>query len=80
VFCLITAVVIGAYGTALALVGTQVNILPLQLYSMISESGSDFGAAAALSLVLMAICSSVMAVGETVAARRERSQGLAPGL
>ena len=49
-FCLIAAVVIGAYGTALALVGTQVNILPLQLYSMISESGSDFPAAAALAL------------------------------
>lgn len=71
-FCLITAVVIGAYGTALALVGTQVNILPLQLYSMISETGSDFSAAAALSLLLTAMCSSVMAVGEIVAARHER--------
>lgn len=71
-FCLIAAVVIGAYGTALALVGTQVNILPLQLYSMISETGSDFAAAAALSLLLMGMCSSVMAVGEIVAARHER--------
>jgi putative spermidine/putrescine transport system permease protein len=71
-FCLIAAVVIGAYGTALALVGTRVNILPLQLYSMISESGSDFGAAAALSLMLMAMCSSVIAAGEIVAARREK--------
>ncbi len=70
-FCLIAAVVIGAYGTALALVGTQVNILPLQLYSSISESGSDFGAAAALALLLMAICSSVIAAGEIVAARNE---------
>ncbi len=70
-FCLIAAVVIGAYGTALALVGTQVNILPLQLYSMISETGSDFAAAAALSLLLMAICSCVIAMGEIVAARRE---------
>src|SRR6185295_6080551 len=71
-FCLIAAVVIGAYGTALALVGTQVNILPLQLYSMISESGSDFPAAAALALMLMAICSSIIAVGEIFAARDER--------
>lgn len=71
-FCLIAAVVIGAYGTALALVGTQVNILPLQLYSMVSETGSDFPAAAALSLLLMAMCSSVIAVGEFVAARHER--------
>jgi len=69
--CLIAAVVIGAYGTALALVGTRVNILPLQLYSMISETGSDFSAAAALSLLLMAMCSCVMAVGEIVAVRRE---------
>lgn len=70
-FCLVAAVVIGAYGTALALVGTQVNILPLQLYSMISETGSDFPAAAALSLLLMAMCTSVIAVGEFVAARHE---------
>ena len=69
--CLIAAVVIGAYGTALALVGTRVNILPLQLYSMISESGSDFAAAAVLSLMLMAMCSSVIAAGEILAARRE---------
>ncbi|RDV01285.1 ABC transporter permease subunit [Undibacter mobilis] len=71
-FCLIAAVAVGAYGTALALVGTQVNILPLQLYSMISESGSDFPAAAALSLILMAICSCIIAVGEIAAARHER--------
>jgi hypothetical protein len=53
------------------LVGTQVNILPLQLYSMISETGSDFPAAAALSLLLMAFCTCVVAVGEIVAARHE---------
>jgi putative spermidine/putrescine transport system permease protein len=70
-FCLIAAVVIGSYGTALALVGTQVNILPLRLYSMISETGSDFPAAAALSLLLMAMCTSVIAVGELFAARYE---------
>ena len=70
-FCLVAAVVIGAYGTALALVGTQVNILPLQLYSMISETGSDFPAAAALSMLLMAMCTSIIAAGEFVAARRE---------
>jgi len=72
-FCLVAAVVFGAYGTALALVGTQLNILPLQLYSLISETGSDFAAAAALSLLLMAICSSIMAVGEVAAARGEKS-------
>lgn len=73
-FCLIAAVVFGAYGTALALVGTQLNILPLQLYSMISESGTDFPAAAALALILTAICSSMMAIGEVVVAGGERDE------
>lgn len=69
-FCLTAAVAIGAYGTALALVGTQVNILPLVLYSKISETGSDFPAAAALSVVLMGICCSVIALAEIITARR----------
>jgi putative spermidine/putrescine transport system permease protein len=72
-FCLIAAVVFGAYGTALALVGTRLNILPLQLYSLISETGTDFAAAAALALLLTAICSSIMAIGEVFAARSESS-------
>jgi putative spermidine/putrescine transport system permease protein len=66
-FCLTSAVAIGAYGTALALVGTQINILPLVLYSKISETGSDFPSAAALSVVLMAICSLVVALAEIFA-------------
>jgi len=70
-YCLVAAVAFGAYGTALALVGTQVNILPLLLYSKISEGGSDFPAAAALSIVLMAVCTLIMAVAETVAVARE---------
>jgi putative spermidine/putrescine transport system permease protein len=71
-FCLIAAVVFGAYGTALALVGTQLAILPLQLYSLISETGSDFPAAAALALLITATCSAIMATGEWVTARHER--------
>jgi putative spermidine/putrescine transport system permease protein len=71
-FCLVAAVVFGAYGTALALVGTRVNILPLQLYSMVSETGSDAPAAAALALLLAAICSAFLALGEAFAAARER--------
>ena len=70
-FCLTAAVAIGAYGTALALVGTQVNILPLVLYSKISETGSDFPAAAALSVVLMGICCAVISLAE-IATRRGR--------
>lgn len=70
--CLIAAVVFGAYGTALALVGTQLQILPLQLYSLISETGSDFPAAAALALLITAACSAIMATGEWFTGRHER--------
>jgi putative spermidine/putrescine transport system permease protein len=71
-FCLIAAVVFGAYGTALALVGTLLRILPLQLYSLISETGSDFPAAAALALLITAACSAIMATGEWFGSRHER--------
>jgi len=68
-FCLTSAVAVGAYGTALALVGTQVNILPLILYSKISETGTDLPSAAVISIVLMAICGCVIAIGEAVFSR-----------
>jgi putative spermidine/putrescine transport system permease protein len=71
-FCLVAAVVFGAYGTALALVGTQLPILPLRLYSLISETGSDFAAAAALALLITAVCSAFITAGEWVGARHER--------
>jgi putative spermidine/putrescine transport system permease protein len=71
-FCLISAVAIGAYGTALALVGTQVNILPLLLYSRIADSGSDFPSAAALSIVLLTLCTTVLAAGEVYAYKKDR--------
>lgn len=57
-------------GTALALVGTQVNILPLVLYSKVSETGTDLPAASAASLVLVAICAVVVSIGEVVRNRR----------
>ncbi len=62
--CLVAAVVFGAYGTALALVGTDLDILPLQLYSLISDSGADFPAAAALALLITATCSAIIGLGE----------------
>lgn len=68
--CLTAAVAIGAYGTALALVGTQVNILPLVLYSKISETGTDMPAAAVISIVLMAICAFAVVLGELAGGRR----------
>jgi putative spermidine/putrescine transport system permease protein len=71
-FFLAAAVVFGAYGTALALVGTQLPILPLRLYSLISETGSDFPAAAALALLITATCSAMLATGEWIGAKHER--------
>lgn len=71
-FCLVAAVVFGAYGTALALVGTQLPILPLRLYSLISETGSDFPAAAALAIMITAVCSAVLTFGEWIGTRHER--------
>ncbi len=68
--CLVAAIAMGTYGTALALAGTQLNILPLMLYAQIGDGGSDFGVAAALSLLLMALCVAVMGVGDALARRR----------
>ena len=70
-FCLVAAVVFGAYGTALALVGTRLEILPLQLYSLISETGADFPAAAALALLITAACSTIMTAGAWYGSRHE---------
>ncbi len=70
--CLVAAVVFGAYGTALALVGTRLEILPLQLYSLISETGSDFPAAAALALLITAACSAIMTAGAWFGSRHEK--------
>lgn len=63
-FALVAAVAIGAYGTALALVGSQVNILPLQLFTMVSDAGSDFAVTAALGVFLAALCTTVIGLGE----------------
>jgi putative spermidine/putrescine transport system permease protein len=70
-YCLTAAVAVGAYGTALALAGTQVNILPLVLYSKISETGTDLPAASAASIVLVAICAVVVSIGEAMRPRRK---------
>lgn len=66
-YCLVVAVAFGAYGTALALVGTQVNILPLQLFAQVSDVNTDFPRTAALAMLLTLMCSLTMAVGETLA-------------
>ena len=70
--CMVAAIAMGTYGTALALVGTQLNILPLMLLAQVGDGGSDFAVAAALSLVLMVVCVIVMGVGDVFTRRRER--------
>lgn len=70
-WCLIAAVAMGTYGTALALAGTQVNILPLLLYMKISDGGGDFPHAAALSIVLLGLCMGVLSAGEWIGRRRD---------
>ena len=75
---LVAALAMGTYGTALALVGTQVNILPLLLLAKISDEGSDFPAAAAMSLVLLAICVVILGVGDAITSKREKKT-LQPG-
>jgi putative spermidine/putrescine transport system permease protein len=72
VACLVSALAMGTYGTALALVGTQLNILPLMLLLKIGDGGADFASAALISLILLAICSTVMGVGDVFTRQRER--------
>lgn len=55
-FCVMCSVALGAYGTALALSGTQLNILPLVLYSKISDGGTDFSVVGMLSIILITLC------------------------
>jgi putative spermidine/putrescine transport system permease protein len=70
--CLVAALAMGTYGTALALVGTQLNILPLLLLAKVGDGGGDFPAAAAMSLVLLGICVIVLGVGDVITSRREQ--------
>ncbi len=71
VWCLIGAVAMGTYGTALALAGSQINILPLMVYLKISDGGSDFALASLLSLVLLGLCLLVLGLGEWATRGRE---------
>ncbi|KQR77255.1 ABC transporter permease [Burkholderia sp. Leaf177] len=71
--CLVAALAMGTYGTALALVGTQLNIVPLLLLAKVSDSGGDFPEAAAMSIVLLGICILVLGVGDVITSRREQA-------
>ncbi|MTI58663.1 MAG: ABC transporter permease subunit [Firmicutes bacterium] len=54
------AVSMGAFGTAFALTGTGVNILPLLIYTNISEVNVDIGQASTLAIGLVIITSLVI--------------------
>lgn len=71
--CLVAALAMGTYGTALALVGTQLNILPLLLLAKVGDGGADFPGAAAMSLVLLAMCTLILGVGDVITSQRERN-------
>lgn len=75
VWCLIAAVAMGTYGTALALAGTQINILPLLIYLKISDGSGDFPMAAALSLLLLGLCVLVLSAGELLVRSRPGRSG-----
>lgn len=62
--CLTFAVAFGAYGTALALSGTQVQILPLLLYSRISDGGTDFPVVALIAVILIVVCVLIFILAE----------------
>ena len=68
---LCAAVAFGAYGTALALTGSQINLLPLLLYSNISDAGSDMASVALLALLMMCCCLLLTFPGEWI---RRRAQ------
>lgn len=72
-WCLVAAIALGTYGTALALAGTQINILPLLLFVKIGDGGADFAGAAALSLLLLGFCSIFLGCGDVFGRKRERS-------
>ena len=47
-WCLVTAIALGTYGTALALAGTQINILPLLMYLKLSDGKPIFAGGGAV--------------------------------
>ncbi len=71
-WCLIAAIALGTYGTALALVGTQINILPLLLYVKVSDGSSDLAGAAVMSILLAAACCAVLALGDVLSRGNEK--------
>lgn len=61
---LVFAVAMGAYGTAFALTGVGVNIVPLAVMSLISEARLDFNLASALAVGLTAVTLLIISIYE----------------
>ncbi len=67
---LLFAVSMGAFGTAFALTGTGVNIVPLLIYTHISEVGIELGRADALAILLTLLTTSIVMIYERLFVRR----------
>ncbi len=67
---LLFAVSMGAFGTAFALVGTGVNIMPLLIYTQMSEISVNLQEANALAVVLVLVTTAVVVLYERVFTRR----------
>lgn len=71
---LLFAVSMGAFGTAFALVGTGVNIVPLLIYTQMSEIAVNLREANALAVLLTAITTGVVVVYEVTFSRRRTGE------
>lgn len=69
---LLFAVSMGAFGTAFALTGTGVNIVPLLIYTHISEVGIELGRADALAVILTLLTTSIIVIYERLFVGRTR--------
>ncbi|MEN3185283.1 MAG: ABC transporter permease subunit [Atribacterota bacterium] len=67
---LLFAVSMGAFGTAFALVGTGVNIMPLLIYTQMSEISVNLQEANALAVVLVLVTTAIVVLYERTFARR----------
>lgn len=68
---LLFAVSMGAFGTAFALSGTGVKILPLVIYTHVSEISVDIGKANALAIILALVTTVMIMVYERVFATKQ---------
>lgn len=67
---LLFAVSMGAFGTAFALTGTGVKILPLVIYTHVSEVSVDIGRADALAIILALVTTVLILIYERAFAAR----------